>query len=262
LVAVAASLAQRKRWHLGSVEMLLGVKNERDPEWSPPPGQIPDWVTPRHIRAYRWLWWLNFRWAFLANNLPPLFYTFLSILQCWSNRMWINTSELPLYTIVIPRLALMSIVTMLANSMLKPKDFLSAAAEYFTYAPIRAVGTFEAVYAHVTGKQLKWGNTGGIRNGSMSELYVLGIVVALAASLLYSFIDFFFVDTSQSADFIIVVWGFALYNLSIYWPFARVSVQEFLGWSYDTLTGRLTGQILLPAGIMLFATMLKSRQTM
>jgi hypothetical protein len=73
LVAVAASLAQRKRWHLGSVEMLLGVKNERDPEWSPPPGQIPDWVTPRHIRAYRWLWWLNFRWAFLANNLPPLF---------------------------------------------------------------------------------------------------------------------------------------------------------------------------------------------
>ena len=136
--------------------------------------------------------------------------------------MWINTSELPLYTIVIPRLALMSIVSMLANSMLKAKDFLSATAEYFTYAPIRAVGTFEAMYAHVTGKQLKWGNTGGIRNGSMSELYVLSIVIALAASLLYSFVDFFFVDTSQRADFIFVVWGFALYNLSIYWPFARV----------------------------------------
>ena len=73
LVAVAASLAQRKRWHLGSVEMLLGVKNERDPEWSLPLGQMPNWETPRHIRRYRWLWWLNFRWAFLANNLPPLF---------------------------------------------------------------------------------------------------------------------------------------------------------------------------------------------
>jgi len=256
---MAASLAQRKRWHLGSVEMLLGVNNARDPEWSPPAGLAPTWPTPLYMRRYRRLWWFHFRFAFVGNNLPPLFYVFLSIWACWRKTLFISTDQLPLYTVVIPRLIVMPLVSLMCNNMLTTQDFFSASAEYFTYAPIRVVGTFEAVYAKITGKQLKWGNTGGIRNGSLSELYVITIVVALVASILRYMIVFLFVNTTHRVDFVFVILGFAMYTLSIYWPFARVSIQEYLGWSYDTMDWKLLGQVMLPAAFMLLATMLRSR---
>merc|ERR1719446_289393 len=44
---VAASLAQRKRWHKGGVELFLGVENETDPEWTPPKAYKPTWQLPK-----------------------------------------------------------------------------------------------------------------------------------------------------------------------------------------------------------------------
>ena len=104
----------------------------------------------------------------------------------------------------------------------------TGATEYFVYWPVKFIGTLEAFYSKCTGKPAKWGNTGGVASGSIDELPVIFCTLALAVGLFRSIIVFFFVETDTAIYSVIPLWGFGMTMLCIYWPFARVSVQEFM----------------------------------
>ena len=65
------------------------------------------------------------------------------------------------------------------------------------------------------------------------------IVAALVVGLSRSLAVFLFIDTDEEVYSLVPLWGFGLVLLSMYWPFARVTIQEALGWSYDSLNGAL-----------------------
>ena len=119
------------------------------------------------------------------------------------------------------------------------------------YAPIRLVGTLEAFYSKVTGKPAKWGNTGAIGRGSSDELFVVIIVLCLGASLARSVFKYTVIDeVADPFASVFPLWCFALVSLDSYWGMARVSMQEFFGYSYTSLDGKLFFYEIAPAGIM------------
>merc|ERR1740121_815546 len=91
---------------------------------------------------------------------------------------------------------------------------------------------------------------GGIRSGSWNEVPILLFVVAIAVGLVHSVVYFFFFDQAGRFSEIVPIWAFACYLLLVYWNTARVSIQEFLEWGYDSLCGALVAHWLLVPGIM------------
>ena len=113
---VAASLAQRKRWHKGAVELALGVTNPKDPEWVPPPGHEPTWkvsMATHVFRTFHWHFITKFSWV--TTTVPPLIYTLVTCYACWTNEIFIFMNPLPVAAVMLPRLFLTSAVPTLAN---------------------------------------------------------------------------------------------------------------------------------------------------
>jgi cellulose synthase (UDP-forming) len=249
--SVAASMAQRKRWHKGSVELFLGATSTKDAEWVPPPARTPQRPVPGHVRRYRRAHYAFLRLAWL-NVFPPLFYTALVIASLWTNTLWLYLNPLASYVIMVPFLLLASFVPSLGDITVPTEQIMSSLPEYFTYAPVRLMGTLEAFYCKITGRAADWGNTGGIKSGSWNEvpivLFVGAIVFGLVRSIVYFF--FFIGGTPPLLSEVMPIWAFACYLLLVYWNTARVSIQEFLEWGYDSLCGALVAHWLLVPGIM------------
>jgi len=102
----------------------------------------------------------------------------------------------------------------------------------------------------LTGKVAEWGNTGGIRSGSWNEVPILLFVGAIFVGLVRSIVSFFFIGDTSLLSEVIPIWAFSCYLLLIYWNTARVSIQEFLEWGYDSLCGALVAHWLIVPGIM------------
>jgi cellulose synthase (UDP-forming) len=248
---VAASMVQRKRWHKGSVELFLGAgaTGAQDPEWTPPPARVPQRPVPGRVRRYRKTQYALLRLAWL-NVFPPIFYTLLVIGGLWSNRLWLYLNPLGSYAIMIPFLLMASVVPSLGDITVPAEQMMSSLPEYFTYAPVRLIGTLEAFYSKVTGKAATWGNTGGTKAGSWNEFPTMFFVVAMSVGLVRSVVSFFVFDTISRFSDVLPIWAFACYMLQTYWKSARVSIQEFLEWGYDSLSGSLVAHWLLVPGIM------------
>ena len=126
---------------------------------------------------------------------------------------------------MLPRLFLSNAVPTLANPTVDVQGYYAGATEFFVYWPVKFIGTIEAFYSKCTGKPAKWGNTGGVASGSIDELPIIICVIALMAALLRSVIVFLFIETDKELFGVIPLWAFGTAMLSIYWPFARVSIQ-------------------------------------
>jgi hypothetical protein len=116
--------------------------------------------------------------------------------------------------------------------------------------------TIEAFYSKLTGRPASWGNTGAIGRGSSSELLVVALALALAASLAWSMVRF----ASRAPDAlglsgVLPLWAFGLLSLDAYARMACVSVQEFFGFSYTSLKAQLVLYELAPALTVLVATL-------
>lgn len=170
-------------------------------------------------------------------------------------------AQLPAYLVLLPRLFLTCLVPTLAASAssVDAKRLAAGTAEYFCYSPIRLVGTLEAFYSKITNKPARWGNTGGVKSGSSDELPILIIVVALAAGLARSLFTFLFVNPALEIQDVLPVWAFSLNLLSYFWPFARVSIQEALGWSYASLDGGLLLSSTYLVVVMAFVVFMQAR---
>lgn len=248
---VAASLAQRKRWHKGGVELALGVHNPTDDQWEKPSGHAPTWKVSRAIAAFRTFHWhfvTKFSW--ITTTIPPLIYTIVTCYACWTNEIFIFMNPLPVAVVMLPRLFLTSAVPTLANPTVDVSGYVTGATEFFVYWPVKLVGTLEAFYSKCTGKPAKWGNTGGVASGSIDEIPVIVCTLGLLVSLLRSIITFFFFETRKEIFSVIPLWGFGTAMLQFYWPFARVSIQEYLNYPYSSLHTRRATLWLFGVGLM------------
>jgi cellulose synthase (UDP-forming) len=258
--SAAASLTQRKRWHKGAVELFVGVKNIRDPSWQPPPARIPTRPVPRHVKFYREFHWFFARLSWVGSVIPPLFYTILVIGGLWSNTLWIYLNPTPALVVMIPRLWLTSFVPTLGDITVPAEQLLSSFPEFFTYAPIRLLGTIEAFQEKMTGKAAKWGNTGGVGRGSSAEIPNILIVILIFIGLLRSILVWAFFETDKDMYELIPIWMFSIIILGTFWKFARVSIQEYFGWPYKSLHGGLIFQWFSCAGIMTATVLLMMRE--
>jgi hypothetical protein len=184
------------------------------------------------------------------NVFPPIFYTLLVIGGLWSNRLWLYLNPLGSYIIMIPFLLMASVVPSLGDITVPAEQLMSSLPEYFTYAPVRLMSTLEAFYSKVTGKAATWGNTGATAAGSLNEFPIVFFAVAMSLGLIRSVVSFFLFDTISRFSDALPIWAFACYMLLTYWNTARVSIQEFLEWGYDSLSGSLIAHWLLVPGIM------------
>ena len=244
---VAASLAQRKRWHKGSVEMLLGVKNPRDPDWTPPPAEVPARPVPRIVRCYRKLMWVLFLFDCLFQ-MAPLLYAAVLVAGCYKGGIFMYLNPYVMWRIGIPRFMLQGVVPAMANHTIDVQQRLHASAEGLMYAPIRLVATLEAIYSKVTGTTAAWGNTGAFGNrSSAAELLVIVLVSSMIVGLGLSVYNFLFLTSDPEPGPFVLLWGFGSVSVSMLWPMARTSVQEAFGWSYGSIDGANLIEIMAPA---------------
>jgi len=75
---VAASLAQRKRWHKGGVELFLGVKNQKDEGWVPPEADVPLRKVSSRVKRFR-----KFHWFLACISWINVFPAFLHATHAW-----------------------------------------------------------------------------------------------------------------------------------------------------------------------------------
>ena len=80
---------------------------------------------------------------------------------------------------MIPKLFFGSFVPTMADNSVQPEKLLADFPEFFTYASVRGIATLEAFYSKLTGKEAKWGNTGGIGRGSKDEIPNIIFVVLM-----------------------------------------------------------------------------------
>jgi cellulose synthase/poly-beta-1,6-N-acetylglucosamine synthase-like glycosyltransferase len=255
---VAASLAQRKRWHKGGVELFLGVRNNKDKDWVPPQAEVPQRMVSRRVRWFRKFHWFLARISWI-NVFPALFYTALTIGGLWTNRLWLYLNTVPSYAFMVPYLLINNFNLSLGNSTVSAESWVGSTPEYFSYACVKTIGTFEAFYSKVTGRPAAWGNTGGIRKGSLDEVPNVIIVILLAAGLARSIVVFFFISTDDQLFNTLPLWAFSLIQLDMYWKMARVSIQEFFGWNYKSLNGTKAGRNLIAPIVMAAAITLQVR---
>lgn len=255
---VAASLAQRKRWHKGGVELFLGVKNEKDKDWTFPEANVPQRkVSSRVMRFRRYHWFLaRISWI---NVFPALFYTFLTLSGLFTNKLWLYLNTVPSFVFMVPFLILNNFNLSLGNATVSAENWVGSTPEYFTYACVKTIGTLEAFYSKITGSPAAWGNTGGIRKGSIDEIPNVVIVVLLVIGLVRSLLAYMFFSPDDELSNTLPIWGFSLIQLSMYWKMARVSIQEFFAWSYRTMDGTKLIRCLVAPVIMAVAITLQMR---
>ena len=151
-------------------------------------------------------------------------------------------------------------VPSLADYSVDPEKLVTEFPEFFTYAAVRLVSTLEVFYSKLTGKEAKWGNTGGIGSGSIDEIPNVLIVILMVVGYIRSVSVFLWVDHGQDLHFILPLWGFGAVMLGMFSPFARVSLQEFLGWGYETLNFSLVLYCVGPPLVIIFVVVLKQAE--
>jgi len=248
----------RKRWHKGGVELFLGVKNKKDEDWVPPEADVPlRKVSSRVVRFRKFHWFLaRMSWF---NVFPALFYTALTLGGLWSNRLWLYLNAVPSYLFMVPFLLINNLNLSLGNSTVSAESWVGSTPEYFSYACVKTIGTFEAFWSKLTGRPAAWGNTGGIGKGSINEIPNVLIVFLLAGGLLRSVVAFLFFSTKDELFNTLPIWTFALIQLDMYWKMARVSIQEFFGWNYKSMNSTKLSRNLIAPIVMAVSIALQMR---
>uniref|UniRef100_A0A7S2RUS2 Glycosyltransferase 2-like domain-containing protein n=1 Tax=Rhizochromulina marina TaxID=1034831 RepID=A0A7S2RUS2_9STRA len=244
--SVAATFKQRKRWAQGSCEIFLMDKRKPDQlmdrEWweefhrehpveLPPPGDDREW-------KFRFM-----RRVFFFNTMYYPYHSFAAIAYYVVNIYMMLSGTLPFYlntlvilTAMVPYILLRGLLNRLAHNTVSNVDAVHGQEMWFALAPIYLWALFDAYYSKITGKHARWANTGGLgRNGSVMEVPNIVIFFVLLLSVVFTLYRFF-----RLSDFE-VAWQwfpglfFGVFLLAQIWPTVRMSVQEYLGWSYESL---------------------------
>lgn len=247
--SVSATFKQRKRWAQGSCEIQFMPKERPDMLmdlvwWKQ--FQIDNPITCPPSGKDRPLKQRFMRFCFFFNAMYYPWHSFAAIIYYMVNCYMMVYGTLPFYLnsrvvfcAMVPWILLRGYLNRLASVSVKNLDSQRGQETWFSFSPVFLMAMWDAIYSRVTGKQAAWANTGGLKGGgSILELPNLVIIIVLFFCWCFAIYRFY---SPEFSDFE-TPWQwfpglfFGAFLIAQLWPMVKMSAQEYMGWSYDTLT--------------------------
>lgn len=253
--SVASSLAQRKRWAKGNFQIFLMRKNKKyiDPDWKFPAVTLPNHYKPNHFM--RKVFYYNAT-LYPLGSFPAIFFYYITLYFLYTGLAPIYMANLRLLVALVPKLFVQGVLSALSNRTVENNDVVRSQEVWFAYAFTMCTAVIEAVWWRITGKEPRWFNTGGASRGSISELpnvlVFLGTVVGVLWAIVRFIAGYNSAQTSHGASLLfasLLMGLFLAYKLA---PSVRMSIQEYFGWSYTSLTdkGNFMGSTSIAFGLI------------
>lgn len=253
--SVAASLSQRKRWAKGNFQIALmkKTKNYIDPEWKKPEVSVPT-VKPSSAFMRR-VFYYNATLYPLGSISAILFY-YITIYFLYTGYAPIYMSGLRLLYGLVPKLIVQGMLSALSNRTVENNDVVRSQEVWFAYSWTNCTAVLEAFWWKLTGKEPRWFVTGGGSRGSVAELPNVLVFFGTVVGVIWAVIRFFAGYNSRqyshgaSLLFASVLMGlFIAHKLG---PSVRMSIQEYFGWSYQSLMdhGNFIGSTAIAFGLV------------
>lgn len=245
--SIDATFKQRKRWAQGSCEIMMMDKEkpsilvdqiwwkkfqEDNPIQCPPSGKERDLKT-------RFM-----RFCFFFNAMYYPWHSFACIIYYAVNCYMMVLGKLPFYLneyvvfyAMVPAILLRGWLNRLASVTVNNIDSQRGQETWFAFSPIFLWAMYDAFYTNITGKSATWANTGGLKgHGSIMELPNIVILFTIFVCWIYSIYRFFEEKDYQTPWQWFPGLFFGCFLMMQLWPMCRMSIQEYLSWSYDTIT--------------------------
>lgn len=254
---VAGSLAQRKRWAKGNFQIFLRKSKDLvDPEW-----KRPGFTVPKNGKKNKFM-----RKIFYWNNTIYPIGSFSAILFYYITLYFLYTGYAPIFLGglklligLVPKLLIQGALSALSNRAVENNDVVRSQEAWFGYSWVHCIAVLEAIWWKITGKDSPWANTGGLRRGSLTELPNVLVFFATSIGVIWSVVRFFAAyndrQTSHGASLLLaslLMGTFIAFKLA---PSVRMSIQEYFGWSYQSLTdhGNFIGSSSIAFGLAFIA---------
>ena len=255
--SVAGSLAQRKRWAKGNFQIFLRKNKELiDPQWKRPTVALP--APSKTSKFMKKVFYYN-NTIYPIGSFPALLFYYIILYFLFSGYAPIYLGGLRLLVGLVPKLFIQGLLSALSVRNVENNDVVRSQEAWFSYAFVHVLAVFEAIWWKVTGRDPKWANTGGLKRGSISELPNFLVFFATVVGISWSIVRFFAAynenQSSHGASLLmasVFMGGFVAIKLG---PMVRVSIQEYFGWSYFSLTdhGNFIGSTSLAIGLSFIA---------
>ncbi|DAZ92663.1 TPA: hypothetical protein N0F65_005801 [Lagenidium giganteum] len=254
--SVAGTMAQRKRWAKGNFQVALMKKREQgiDPEWPRPQVATP---TGRKSNAFmRKVFYWNATLYPLSSISVILFYA-ITMYFLYTGYAPIYLGDVRVLIAFVPKILAQGTLSALSNRGVENNDVVRSQDAWFVYAFTNCMAVIEAFWWKLTCKQGKWTTPSkSPTRGSIAELpnvlVFVGTVVGIIWALVRFMAGYMNLDTYHGASKLCacVFMGIIIaYKLG---PSVRMSVQEYFGWSYQSLTdqGNFMGSTSVAFGLV------------
>ncbi|CAH0475281.1 unnamed protein product [Peronospora belbahrii] len=256
--SVAGSLAQRKRWAKGNFQIVLMNKKTQyfDPEWKAPEAHVPSYH--KSNKFMRRVFYYNSTLYPLGSVTAILFY-YITLYFLFSGYAPIYMAGARLVYALVPKLFVQGVLSALSNRTVDNSDVVRSQEVWFAYAFTNCTAVLEAFWWKITGKEPKWFNTGGASRGSMAELPNVIIFFGTVVGVLWSVVRFLAgynsIQTSHGASLLFASMMMGLFIAVKLAPSVRMSIQEYFGWSYESLMdqGNVVSSISIAFGLIFIA---------
>jgi cellulose synthase (UDP-forming) len=254
--SVAGSMAQRRRWAKGNFQTALMKKNTKkniDPEWKRPHVAIPKYRKPNNFM--RRVFYFNSTMYPIGSISVILFY-FMTIYFLYTGYAPIYLSGLRLLIALVPKIIVQGMLSALCNRGVENNDVVRSQESFFVYAFTNCSAMFAALWWKLTGKKTKWVNKREASRGSFAELPNVLVFFGTVFGIIWATVRYmvaYYNRVESHGDSMLcaaVLMGlFIAYKLG---PSVRMSIQEYFGWSYESLMdhGNFMGSTSLAVGIV------------
>lgn len=252
---VASSMAQRKRWAKGNFQIMLMKKSKNyiDPDWKRPECAIPKYR--RSSNFMRNVFYFNCT-MYPLGAFSALFFYYITIYFLYTGYAPIYMAGLRLLFALVPKLLIQGALSALSNRSVENNDVVRSQEAFFAYAFTMCTAVVETFAWKITGKEPKWFVTGSSSRGSVSELPNVLVYFGLVIGCIWSVVRFFAGYNTQTyshgASLLFASLLMGSYIAFKLGPSVRMSIQEYFGWSYHSLTdqGNFVGSTSIAFGLI------------
>ena len=256
--SVAGAMAQRKRWAKGNFQTALMKKNKNvaDPEWKRPHVDIPKYRKPN--KFMRHVFYLNST-LYPIDSISVILVYYITLYFLYTGYAPIFVNGLRVLVALVPKLIVQGLLSALSTRGVENNDVVRSQETRFVYAFTNFTAMLGAIVWKFTGRKSKWLSKHDATRGSLAELpnvlvfsgAVFGIIWAIVRYIVAYYNRVY--SHGDSMLCAAVLMGFYIaYNLG---PTVRMSIQEYFGWSYQSLMdqGNFMGSVSIAVGLIFIA---------
>ncbi|RLN85200.1 hypothetical protein BBJ28_00017752 [Nothophytophthora sp. Chile5] len=256
--SVAGAMAQRKRWAKGNFQTALMKKNKRvaDPEWKRPHVDIPKYRKPSNFM--RRVFYLNST-LYPIGSISVILLYYITLYFLYTGYAPIFVNGLRVLVALVPKLIVQGLLQAMSTRGVENNDVVRSQETWFVYAFTNFTAMLGALVWKFTGRKSRWLNKRDATRGSLAELpnvlvfsgAVFGIIWAMVRYMV-AYYNRVYSHGDSMLCAAVLMGLFIAYNLG---PSVRMSIQEYFGWSYQSLMdqGNFMGSISIAVGLMFIA---------